>query len=207
MFIQVRFYVRRCKLISWSPDFATNIESIDTQHKVLFEMANALHDVQAANQTEQQFDEMLDELLEYAQNHFVDEEIIMKHYKLDEKYIALQHMEHKSFVYEIQELRNRVTHKQDLPFLFEKLARFVTSWLIYHTLRVDLMIPKQIRLIKKGKTPSEAFQMAKEAGCNANVTKLVLDALLHLWDESVERVHFLEHQLSNLTAEHVAPKS
>jgi len=38
--------------------------------------------------------------------------------------------------------------------------------------------------------------MVKQGGCSPEVSKLVLDAVLHLWDEAMERVHALEGQLA-----------
>ncbi|WP_024297834.1 bacteriohemerythrin [Methylomicrobium lacus] len=183
-------------MLTWSTVFETKLELIDTQHKTLFEMVSALTNVAPAERTEQRLDQILDALFDYTQEHFVDEEVLMTHYKLDEQYMRLQHMEHKSFIYDITQMRSRVTDAEDLSEQFDRVARFATSWLVYHTLRVDLMIPKQIVLIRHGKTPAEAFAMVKQGGCSPEVSKLVLDAVLHLWDEAMERVHALEGQLA-----------
>lgn len=183
-------------MLTWSDVFETKLELIDNQHKALFAIVNALAAVPPAERTEQRLNQALDDLFAYTQQHFSDEEVLMKRYKLDEKYILLQHMEHKSFIYDITQMRDSLAYEVDLSEQFDKLARFTTSWLVYHTLRVDLMIPGQILLIKSGKTPAEAFAMVKQAGCNPAVSKLVLDAVLHLWDEAMVRVHTLEGQLA-----------
>lgn len=183
-------------MLAWSEIFETKLEPIDTQHKTLFQMVNTLTGVPLPQRTEQLLNKILDDLFAYAQQHFADEEVLMKRYKLDEKYMLLQHMEHKSFIYDITQMRDRLAHDEDLSEQFDKLARFATSWLVYHTLRVDLMIPRQILLIKSGKAPDEAFAMVKQAGCDPAISKLVLEAVLHLWDEAMERVHALEGQLA-----------
>jgi hemerythrin-like metal-binding protein len=184
-------------MLIWSSTFETKIELIDTQHKTLFGMVNDLTNVESAKRTEQDLDRILEALLAYSYQHFADEEVLMQHHKLDEKFISLQRMEHKSFIYDVKQMRNHVSETENLSEHFDKLARFATSWLVYHTLRIDLMIPKQIMLIKKGIAPSEAYARVKKAGYSPEIAALLLDALLHLWDTAMERVHTLEEKLAN----------
>ncbi|MGR8933582.1 MAG: hemerythrin domain-containing protein [Gammaproteobacteria bacterium] len=183
-------------MLVWSAAFETKLEPIDTEHKALFEMANKLAYIRMSERTAERLSQVLDELFAYAEQHFVDEEVVMKRYKLDEKFVLLQHMEHKSFIYDVTQMRDRLAEDIELSEQFDRLARFVMSWLVYHTLRVDLMIPKQILLIKSGKTPAEAFEIVKRAGCDPETSKIVLEAVLHLWDEAIERVHALEGRLA-----------
>lgn len=136
--------------------------------------------------------------MQYAQQHFTDEELLMMHHQLDEKYISLQRMEHKSFVYDITKMREELYGDEEMYEHFMKLTRFVASWIAYHTLRIDLMIPLQIAAIKHGKTPEEAFIFAQNKAHNPEVNKQVLEAVLHLWQTSNKRIHQLEEQLAAL---------
>lgn len=184
-------------MLEWSPVFETKIETIDAQHQQLFAMVNALaNDITLGHESEERFNHALDELLNYALQHFADEELIMLHHHLDAGYIAIQRMEHKSFVYDINKMREELSTEEELYERFMKLARFVSSWVAYHTLRIDLMIPRQIAAIKSGKTPEEAYQLAKLTPVNPEVNKKVLEAVLLLWDVANKRIHQLEEQLA-----------
>lgn len=160
-------------------------------------MVNALvDDITIEHQSEERFNHALDELLDYAQQHFADEELIMLHHHLDAGYIAIHRMEHKSFFFDINKMREELSAEGELYERFMKLARFVASWIAYHTLRIDLMIPKQIVAIKNGKTPEEAYQLARLTSTNPEINKKILEAVLLLWEVANKRIHQLEEQLA-----------
>ncbi|MNY72464.1 hypothetical protein D3C86_2110290 [compost metagenome] len=64
-------------------------------------------------------------------------------------------------------------------------------------MRTDQELGVQLREIKAGRTPEEAYAIAENTNFNANVYRPVVDALVHLWTESAERVTYLEDVLEN----------
>jgi hemerythrin-like metal-binding protein len=73
-------------MIAWSERFATNIEIVDSQHKKLFELLNKLSDNFNKNgPSEVSIDEVLKELVDYAHEHFIEQELLMLHSKVGGK--------------------------------------------------------------------------------------------------------------------------
>jgi hemerythrin-like metal-binding protein len=73
-------------MIAWSECFATHIETIDSQHKKLFELLNKLSDNFNKNgPSEDSIDEVLKKLIHYAHEHFIEEELLMLHSKVGGK--------------------------------------------------------------------------------------------------------------------------
>ncbi|MFC1748094.1 bacteriohemerythrin [Pseudomonadota bacterium] len=184
-------------MLEWSSIFSTDIELVDTQHQRLFDMVNEVtEEINQGQESEKVFDEALDNLIAYSEQHFTDEELLMTKHKLDEKYLALHRMEHHSFVYDVNHMRSQLAIDNELTERFEKLVLFVTNWLIYHTLRMDQLMAIQMKAIEAGKTPAQAYEIAQQTTPNPQVTKLILDALIHLWGEAIGRIHHLETLLA-----------
>lgn len=186
-------------MLQWSSIFETHIEQVDNQHQRLFEMVNKItEEINKGQESEQVFDNALDELIAYSEQHFTDEELLMAKHQLDENYVSLHRMEHHSFVYDVNKMRAHLAIGNELIERFEKLVLFATSWLIYHTLRMDQLMAIQMQAISEGETPENAYNIAKNSTPNPQVTKMVLDALIHLWGEAVSRIHHLEDQVEIL---------
>lgn len=183
-------------MLIWSDRFETRIEIVDTQHKHLFEMLNKLADsFNVGELSESMVEEALNELVTYAHQHFIDEEMVMLRHHVDARHVNLHRMEHKSFIYDVDRMRTNVAPDEDLAERAEKLLRFVTSWLVYHTLRTDQVMAWQVAAIKHGMSPAQAYEANHEAKHDDATNKMVLDAVLHLWRESTERCRELEERL------------
>lgn len=105
----------------------------------------------------------------------------------------MHHMEHQSFIYDIDNFSEisgsydrRITGKVD------KLVRFMTFWLTYHTLGTDKLMAAQIANIKSGMTPQQAYDSLKDQKQDPVTVKMIQDSLLNLWLESKERCAQLE---------------
>ena len=64
-------------LLSWSDDYSVAVESIDKQHRKLFEMLNDLHDAMKAGKGSQMAPLILKNLVQYTREHFANEENLM----------------------------------------------------------------------------------------------------------------------------------
>ncbi|MBL6988074.1 MAG: hypothetical protein ISR72_13775, partial [Methylobacter sp.] len=108
-------------MLVWSDKFATNIELVDFQHKKLFDLLNKLSDAfKQGNPSEIMINEILQELLDYADKHFVDEELLMLQSKLDIRHINIQRMEHRSFLYDIKNMSGHLCTEDDFKEVSEK---------------------------------------------------------------------------------------
>lgn len=189
-------------MIEWSSLFATHIDLVDQQHKILFEMLNGIAaEIEQGRQSSQNLDEAFDELLDYAYQHFIDEEKIMANSHVHPKTMSFQRMEHSSFIFDVKKMRSTSISDDDIDEQFENLVKFVTSWLIYHTLKTDQLVAMEIAQIKKGLSPAAAREYAIAQKLNPAINQKVLEAVLDLWASAAERVKFLEAQLANLQNE------
>lgn len=182
----------------WSEHFETHIELVDTQHKRLCALLNKLCDCFADGRmpNEEVVANTLQELVDYSQQHFSDEEELMKSHNLDPHHIALHRMEHNSFVYDLSRLQLHINVDEDEVQTAERLVRFVTSWLVYHILGVDQLMAAQIHDIEKGISPKDAYQANKTIHRDAATMQLILDAVLDLWRGTTEHCRVLEKKLS-----------
>ncbi|MDP1771379.1 MAG: hemerythrin family protein [Methylobacter sp.] len=186
-------------MLVWSDRFATNIELVDLQHKKLFELLNKLSDsFKQGSPSDVMVYETLQELMDYADKHFVDEELLMVQSKVDPRHINIQRMEHRSFLYDIKNMSGHLCTEDDFKEVSEKLVCFVTSWLTFHILGIDQAMAAQIVAIQHGATPEQAYDSLSTVKYDAAVTHLMLDSVMELWHMSLERCHRLEDKLDAL---------
>lgn len=186
-------------MLVWSNNFATKIESVDVQHKRLFDLLNGLSAAISHGQPDQaMIDKILKGLMIYADQHFADEEILMLHSHIDARHVNIHKMEHKSFVYDIHTMWEHLSSEDDLVEISEKLVSFVTSWLTYHILGIDQVMAAQIFAIQQGATPEEAYEARHTVKYDSETAHMMLDSVLDLWRMTMERCHKLEAKLAAL---------
>ena len=122
----------------------------------------------------------------------------MKNHNLDSHYIAIHHMEHNSFIYDLSRLQLHISADEDEVQTAEKLVRFITSWLVYHILGVDQLMAAQIRDIEEGMTPEQAYEANQTISRDVGTTQLILNAVLDLWRGTAEHCRVLEEKLCSL---------
>lgn len=187
-------------MFEWSERFETKIELVDMQHKRLCDLLNKLSKkFIVGTPREDEVEQVLKELSNYANLHFADEEELMNSYHLDPHYLALHRMEHHSFIYDLERLQLHVNPDENEIQTAERLVRFITSWLVYHILGVDQVMAAQMRAIDQGMTPDAAYQLCKDLKRDAATTQLILNAVLDLWRDTAEHSRVLEEKLLSLT--------
>ena len=185
-------------MFEWKNRYNIGVELVDTEHKKLFDLLTELgDDVSAGEKDRGELDVALESLLEYANHHFIHEEELMEKSKIDPRHIKRQKMEHKSFFYDIEKLRQHSVDDK-LKDRYERLLQFVTSWLVFHTLRTDQHLGIQLREISQGKSPGEAFDIAMASEFNVVLYRHVVEALIHLWSDAADRVAHLENVINSI---------
>lgn len=187
-------------MLVWSERFETKIELVDTQHQRLCTLLNTLADrFTVGVPSEEVVAHALQELLDYANQHFTDEEALMKEHHIDSRHFTIHHMEHNSFIYDLSRLQLHLSVDENEVQTAERIVRFITSWLVYHILGVDKLMAAQLFAIEKGMTPEVAYQTNKTLSRDSVTTQLVLDAVLDLWHGTAEHCRILEEKLQVLT--------
>jgi len=116
--------------IDWSEEYSVNNESIDGQHKYLFDLCNTLYILVEQTESEQSVKQALLGLQDYINIHFSEEE---QHYK--EHPMFTDHRElHQDFV---KQTNGYIAdyHKGSLRLI--ELADFVGDWLLNHITVID----------------------------------------------------------------------
>ena len=183
--------------IEWADLFKTDIAIVDEEHRKLFDMINDIAtQLDSGHAEPESIEKSLDELVDFTSQHFVDEEREMVHFQVDKRHQKLQRMEHSSFIYDLNRLRS-YADEGDLEDHYEEILKFAASWLIYHTLRTDLKLGMQVREIRSGKSSSDAFEYAETHPLNPAVYQKIIEAVIHLWTESLKRIESLEAELQD----------
>jgi hemerythrin len=119
-------------LMEWTYALSVNLNSIDDQHKKLFNYMNELYDALVARKEREILSKIFQELEDYTKTHFSFEE--EKFIKFD--YIGKDaHMlQHKEFINKLAVMKKQIA--EDVADV-EDLLDFLVQWLIHHIKGTD----------------------------------------------------------------------
>ena len=123
--------------------FKTGVSIIDEEHQMLFDIIGKIYDAIEVELVHDKFDlilDILDELKEYTQVHFADEENYMK--EIGFEGLAQQEILHQKFIETLAEVNLDDVDDNQVEYLYEVL-NFLQNWLVNHILKVDKLIPQQ----------------------------------------------------------------
>ncbi len=126
--------------ILWKPCYCIGHQKIDGQHKQLVELLNVLIQKVCGACPKSVIDAALIKLINYAENHFRDEEALMESIGYPE---FLEHQrEHERLVMEVFAFKEKFDRGEVGKF---ELLEFMRDWLLNHVLDVDLKLKKYVR--------------------------------------------------------------
>lgn len=121
-------------------EYLTGIESIDEQHRKLFDIANRAYEVLQNEFLSDKYDSiqnLLHELREYTKYHFNFEENYME--SINYKRMFTQKIQHANFIDKIEKMElNDLDENQDKAIL--DILDFLVEWLKTHILETDKLI-------------------------------------------------------------------
>lgn len=171
------------ELFTWSDAFETRIETVDAQHRQLIDLINRL--IALCMSTEDvrpcDLESARAAVLAYARVHFREEEEWMESIGCDPRHVEQHREAHHAFVHEVESLGacDREMSGRHLNYLLG----FLTNWISYHVLSVDMSMARQCRAIQAGRHPAEAydedFQFMLES--RADPLLKALSSLMHLF--------------------------
>lgn len=118
--------------VIWDDKYCIGIDTIDEQHKKLFELTNRVY---IASEQDVEIDDLLgifEELKEYTQYHFEAEEVYFSALPPHE---AERHK--KEHEYFISELESSIQQSKRIGGLSLGLQCFISDWLVNHILIED----------------------------------------------------------------------
>lgn len=133
---------------AFTKEYETGIELIDEEHKTLFSIIRQANDLVTAEFLHDKYDEILgilDELKDYTEKHFQDEEEYME--KVNYPKLDAQRATHSAFIEKlvnisISELDSIDENQQQ--YLLE-LIDYLLDWLTNHILKSDHLIGEWVR--------------------------------------------------------------
>jgi hemerythrin len=125
------------RMFKWKEEYAFGVESIDEQHKTLFEIGNRIYELLKNDTYIDKYDRIIhiiEELKEYTIFHFTSEEEYML--KIGYKKFFSHKVEHDDFIKKIREIDyNRIDNGQN-EYIME-LLEVVFKWIDEHILVKD----------------------------------------------------------------------
>ena len=121
----------------WKPDYSVGCETLDRQHQKLLHICTKLSEcvsvTEISPEADAQFHEILNQLADFAREHFASEEAILS--RFNSPLLQEQVAEHKAFVAFLAEIL-------DSPVLLDlhrkTLYNFLEKWWVEHILVEDM---------------------------------------------------------------------
>lgn len=139
----------------WNDSFTTGEPVVDAEHQGLVKLLNQLIEHQSSSMPLEEIDKVFAQLVAYAVTHFQHEEELMAASACDPRFLDIHHKVHADFGQQVVKMREM--QSGDLEFLL----RFLSGWLAHHILGIDQSMARQIRKIRAGVNPVQAFEEEK----------------------------------------------
>lgn len=188
----------------WDPNFEVGIADVDSQHKQLVDIINALATCTTENRTgDVDLDGLFSQLADYAVYHFREEEQMMREVGVHPRHLEVHLSAHRAFLREVEVLTGEAS--PDEPATLEHLSSFLVHWLGYHILGSDKNMARQVAAIQRGRTPEEAFREGEQSKDSATAPLVgALDNLFHLISARNRELSELNRTLEAKVAERTA---
>lgn len=127
------------------PEYYTEIEFIDQEHKRLFELAEETYQLlydEILQDKADQIIHLISELINYTRTHFSHEEAYQK--KINYPYFEEHAKQHRQFEDKLLEfdLDSIEDDCEEQNETIEELLNFLVNWLIHHIQKVDMLFVK-----------------------------------------------------------------
>jgi hemerythrin-like metal-binding protein/PAS domain S-box-containing protein len=181
------------EIFPWSENFATGIETIDRQHRILIELLNQLVSHLAFQADAPTLNAIFAQLAAYAAEHFKTEEAIWNEYLQDDPWESWHVHAHSDFVEEVLRLKAG-EDKKPLDDVIEDIVSFLTRWLAFHILESDRRLAKVVLAMPYGMSLEQAKQVANNEMSGA--TKVLIDTVMAMYDNLANRTVQLTREMN-----------
>lgn len=120
-------------LFDWNDRYSINIKSMDEQHIKIVEMINDLYRALLSSKPRDVLGETLDRMIDYAVEHFQDEEELMKSHEYP--WLNSHRAEHEAFVEKVLDYRKQFD--AGALTLSTEITKFLKDWLVSHIMGDD----------------------------------------------------------------------
>jgi len=129
--------------LEFDPTLVTGNETIDAQHRELFQRVSQLLDASRERRSREEVVRVLEYLGDYVVTHFGAEDALMASSGYDR--IESHRLEHRAFVRELEVLRLELKSEGPTNRFVIRVGNRVTTWLREHIYRTDRMLAEWLR--------------------------------------------------------------
>lgn len=122
-------------MIKWNDSLSVGIDSIDDQHKQLFEKINDVLDACIKQKGQDAVSEMIGFLNDYTKKHFSDEEKLLETYKYPD--LSMHKKLHENFISDIKDIEKDIKTNGVNVATITILNHKLVDWLINHIGKID----------------------------------------------------------------------
>ncbi|RJX67400.1 GGDEF domain-containing protein [Vibrio sinensis] len=182
----------------WNKNFETGIQTIDDQHKNLFLLVNKLAN-SLVHENHIEVAEVFDELADYAQYHFSEEERIWGEYFQQDGWMQTHAQVHDSFIPDISKIKERAS-TSNWQETIENILQFLIRWLALHILDDDKKMCLALHELKNGATLDEAKRNTKKQMKGS--VGVLIDTVLTMYEElSAHAIDLIREKHRRIIAE------
>jgi len=120
-------------LLTWSNKYSVGVQSMDSQHTVLFGILNDLHEAMMKGRAQKNAGVLLSKLVDYTKEHFTAEERLLA--AAGYAGLAQHRALHRTLTKQVDEFAARYSRGEST--LGPKLLNFLRDWLANHIQNED----------------------------------------------------------------------
>jgi diguanylate cyclase (GGDEF)-like protein/hemerythrin-like metal-binding protein/PAS domain S-box-containing protein len=169
----------------WDARYETGIEMVDTQHKRLVSLINALGELYARSGSETLLIRVFEALGAYTVYHFREEEGLMARHGIDAEHETAHKAIHENFGTQVLVALEKA--RQAPMQVAGELLPFLTKWLIFHILGTDQRMAAEIHAREAGASPEHAREIAEQSMTESNT--VLLGAFNQMYENLSARTH------------------
>ncbi|MBU1172501.1 MAG: hemerythrin family protein [Proteobacteria bacterium] len=118
--------------MKWKKDCRLGIDDIDSQHRLLFAIANEINDIHNPEDQEPEIKYLINHIRQYVKDHFAHEETFLEKHNYPE---LEKHKESHKII--IEEINHTLTSSKSIQALYEQLGYLMNVWIKDHILSMD----------------------------------------------------------------------
>jgi diguanylate cyclase (GGDEF)-like protein/hemerythrin-like metal-binding protein len=186
------------EVFPWNKNFETGLADIDKQHKKLVELLNKLANTLVHNEMSK-VNEAFEELADYANYHFDEEENAWANYFGDDSWFVSHQLSHSSFLPKVMELKG---DGNELPSqeVVEASVKFLIRWLAFHIIDDDKRLALVVQAMQAGKSLEQA-KIQADRKMRGSV-RLLIETVLKMYDGlSTRTLELMRERRARMIAE------
>lgn len=120
-------------VFEWRDEYSTNVKALDETHKKLFEKANQFYELIEKGRQRSATEDLLNFLIQYVEDHFAEEEELMRQYGFPE--LENHRKKHEDLKNQVLRYKNLVDTGENVDGV--DFIKFIKDWIVDHILTTD----------------------------------------------------------------------